>query len=51
MSECKKCGQSWRPPKDIVYKEGLYIPCYFSEHNFLEEKKHTLEKYLVQQSL
>ena len=37
MTKCKKCGQSWRPPRNIVYKEGLCIPCYFIEHNFLEE--------------
>lgn len=51
MSECKKCGQSWRPPKDIIYKEGFCIPCYFIEYDFLEQKKLSLKKYLVQQSL
>ena len=51
MSGCKRCGQSWRPPKDIIYKKGFCIPYYFIVHDFLEEKKPSLEKYLVQQSL
>ena len=34
-NECKKCGRSWRQPKNVIYKDGMCIPCYFSENDFL----------------
>jgi len=47
MSECKICHQSWKPPRDIIFKDGMCIICY-AIVNWLDEKdtnQKSIEEY------
>ena len=39
LSECKICEQSWDPPRDIIYKNGMCIVCYHRNVDWLNEKE------------
>lgn len=43
---CRKCGMSWRPPKNIIYKKGMCIPCYYTEHDLLADTTKNLDEWL-----
>lgn len=35
---CKICKQSWDPPRNIIYKNGMCIVCYHRTVDWMNEK-------------
>ena len=46
-TECKICKQSWKPPRSIIYKDGMCLICYHVKNRTKDDKaQKTLSKYL-----
>lgn len=47
MTKCKICKQSWKPPKNIIYKDGMCLVCWHHEVDWMKEEEITnLDKWL-----
>ena len=41
MNECKICKQSWKLPRNILYKDGMCLVCYYIINNDKNDKEQT----------
>ena len=47
MTECKICHQSWRPPHDIIFKDGMCVICYaITNRDKNDEEQNTMERWI-----